>query len=75
MDSLITYVLRDDVPGLQRAIAQGAKPDERDGDGRTPLIHAAIDNRLAVADLLLESGADVDAQDRLGNSALHYAAQ
>jgi uncharacterized protein len=46
-----------------------------DSDGRTPLIQAATDNRLELAKLLLESGANVDAQDRLGKSALHYAAQ
>ncbi len=75
MDSLISYVLREDVPGLQSAMARGANPNERDSDGRTPLIHAAIDNRFTVADLLLQSNADADAQDHLGNSALHYAAQ
>lgn len=49
--------------------------NERDADGRTPLIHAAIDNKLPAAILLLDFGATADSQDKLGNTALHYAAQ
>jgi ankyrin repeat protein len=75
MASMIECVFRNDLSGLQTALAQGSDPNERDDDGRTPLIHAAIDNRLEVARLLLDSGADVDAQDAMGDSALHYAAQ
>jgi ankyrin repeat protein len=53
MASLIDCVFKNDLPNLRKALAQGADPNERDGDGRTPLTHAAIDNGLDVAKLLL----------------------
>ncbi len=75
MASLMKLVLANDLAAMQAALAQGADPNQRGSDGRTPLIHAAIDNQLEVVRLLLDSGADIDVQDESGNSALHYAAQ
>lgn len=43
--------------------------------GATALIKAAHHNDSAVAAKLLERGVDVNAADRLGRTALHYAAQ
>ncbi len=40
---------------------------------RTPLHYAAEGDRMAVADLLLQHGAEVDAQDAYGETPLHYA--
>lgn len=75
MGHLTERVFNNDLHGLRVGLSQGADPNERDEEGRTPLIHAAIDNRLEVAKLLLDSGAESGAQDDMGNSALHYAAQ
>ncbi len=75
MASLTKAVLANDLAAIRAALDHGADRNERDDDGRTPLMHAAIDGQLQVAQLLLDSGADVDARDDLGNSALHYAAQ
>ncbi len=75
MASLIDSVLTNDLRGLQAGLLQGADPNERDANGRTLLIHAAIDGKLEIAKVLLEQSADVNAQNGLGYSALHYAAQ
>jgi hypothetical protein len=55
-------------------LANVAKVDVRDGDGRTPLHLAAIHGRTDVAELLLHRGADVNARDKGGETPLHYAA-
>lgn len=75
MVSLIDHVFQNNLAELRAALAQGTDPNQRDKEGRSPLIHAAIDNKLEMARLLLQTGAQVNAQDGLGNSALHYAAQ
>lgn len=52
-------------------LAQGANPDARDGDGRTPL-HLANQTSAAI---LLRHQADTRLTDRQGNTALHVAAE
>lgn len=42
---------------------------------RTELIEASIDNRTDEVATLLSKEIDIDAQDKLGKSALHYAVQ
>ena len=46
-----------------------------DGDARTPLVNAAIAGNLPVVRWLLECGANGNAQDRNGFTALHFAVQ
>jgi ankyrin repeat protein len=75
MRSLIECILKRDLVALQNGLADGAHPDERDREGRKPLMNSTIENYIDAARLLIETGAEVDAQDQLGNSALHYAAQ
>ena len=53
----------------------GESFDIPDGYARTPLIHAAFNNVPEMLDWLIQSGADVNHQDRIGYSALHFAAQ
>ncbi|WP_411103980.1 ankyrin repeat domain-containing protein [Streptomyces sp. cmx-4-9] len=45
------------------ALAAGAAVEARDGDGRTPLLLAALGDHLAAAGLLLAAGADPNAPD------------
>jgi ankyrin repeat protein len=53
----------------------GADPDIVDSTtGRTALDYAASFNNVAMAKLLLDHGAHVDARDGSGNTALHWAA-
>ena len=54
-------------------LKEGADPNVRDEEGRTPLHHAVKDNRLDIVKLLVESGADVNAPDNYGLTPLHYA--
>lgn len=54
-------------------LANGADPRQADPDGATPLHHAARSTDPAVAVLLLDAGALVDALDNAGNSPLAVA--
>lgn len=47
--------------------------NSQDSDGRTPLIHAAIENHDSVVLLLLSHGAQIGVYDCDGRSALHWA--
>ena len=74
---------------VAKLLAQGADPNERDKQGRTPLMVVASSSKFdhydgkqkkeakrayeALVDLLVDAGADIDAQDKAGNTALHGA--
>ncbi|KAJ6127921.1 hypothetical protein N7471_009138 [Penicillium samsonianum] len=47
--------------------------NKQDSDGRTPLIHAVIENHDSVVRLLLSHGARIGVYDCDGRSALHWA--
>lgn len=49
--------------------------DAFDSDGRTALINSVIENKFDFMCWLIENGGNVNYQDRIGYSALHFAAQ
>lgn len=62
-----------DFEAVQRALAQGAQVNTYDPYGKTALMHAVINNNIAIATLLLENRAAINQQDNAGNTALHIA--
>jgi uncharacterized protein len=46
-----------------------------DGEARTPMIAAAFCNQQSLLSWLIERGANINHQDRIGYCALHFAAQ
>ncbi|OMJ84820.1 hypothetical protein SteCoe_14008 [Stentor coeruleus] len=62
---------------LERAISsREAVPDQRDQNGNT-LMHIAVElkrNELAILELLISNGWDVNSQNNLGATPLHYVA-
>lgn len=70
------------IEGATQLLARGARVDQTNQRGETPLIlavqarHIAVQERLAMIDLLLGQGADPARQDSFaGYSALDYARQ
>lgn len=55
--------------------ANGADPDTRDSEGKTPLMRAAKQGHRATVEALLDVGADPDLRDSEGQTALMYAAR
>ncbi|KAM0277760.1 hypothetical protein ACHAQH_005553 [Verticillium albo-atrum] len=54
-------------------LQQGASADARDIEGTTPLHHAAWRGNVAIVKLLLEAGADVEAENRQGMKPVNLA--
>ena len=59
---------------VEQALAGGADVESRMRDQGTPLIAAALDDQLAIAEFLLSKGADVMARNSGGFTPLHAAA-
>jgi ankyrin repeat protein len=85
-NALVAASTAGDVKGVQDALAGGADPNARDGNGMTPLMFAARGERPdhrnptatdhpAVAELLLKRGANVNGATDTGFVALFWAAR
>lgn len=59
---------------MEQFLATGADVNSRSRDQATPLINAALENQLAVAELLIDRNADVMARNSGGFTPLHAAA-
>ena len=60
---------------LVKSVLDEVGIDCPDGNARTALIHAAAYNNLELLKWLIEKGANVNHQDRIGYCALHFAGQ
>jgi len=58
-----------------RELLAGLSVDILDGDGRSPLIYAALSGNLEMLEWLIKNEASIDMQDRGGWTALHAASQ
>lgn len=69
--------VKGDMPTLRRLISAGADLEASDEhrDKRTSLILAAAMGRFEAVKILLEAGANTNAQDAIGDSPLHWAAR
>ncbi|KAG2607479.1 hypothetical protein PVAP13_4NG249400 [Panicum virgatum] len=64
-----------DLEKLQRLVEGEGRPvREPDGGGYHALQWAALNNRVAAAQYILEHGADINAVDHTGQTALHWSA-
>jgi ankyrin repeat protein len=70
---LLAAAERGDATAASLAIRAGASLEARDERGRTPLLLAVTEERLAVARLLVYLGADPQIADRNGVTALEHA--
>jgi ankyrin repeat protein len=52
-----------------------ANLDHEDDEGNTALQKAALNNYQDCVDLLLENGANINAKDKKGRTALYFAAE
>jgi len=69
----IAELTRKDAFGVRFELARGANPNLRDKRGVSVLQIAAHEGLLLVVESLLDAGADINAQDPAGDTALHYA--
>ncbi|MDE2810638.1 MAG: ankyrin repeat domain-containing protein [Gemmatimonadota bacterium] len=72
-DRLHRAVIAGDIEGVQTLLSGGAPVDGRDGQGWTPLMHAANKGYVLLVEMLLRSGASPDVRAADGATALFIA--
>lgn len=75
---LVRYVYQKNLDDIDAALGTGVNINQGDKDGRTPLMHAVLDDEAdgRFVRSLLERGADVTTHDREQKwTALHFAAR
>ena len=74
--SLITATMANDAERVRTSLLQKKEnPNIADADGRTALMHAAMNGNVEIVRLLLDNGAKATATDSAGSTALHWAAE
>ena len=73
-EEIIAAALGGNLAVVEKALAQGYKPDTPDREGRTTLMYAAFNGQTNVVERLIAAGANVNAQDKTGSTALMFAA-
>ena len=58
---------------MQRLLGAGPEINQRDGDGATPLMHAALEGHEDVCRFLIEKGSDATVRDNDGWGLLKLA--
>lgn len=71
--ALFEAVQANDAVRIDELVADGANPEARNEQQKTPLIVAANANNVAAARALIAAGADVNARDALNDSAYLYS--
>ena len=71
--SLLTAIQRGDVPTVTEYLNRGTSPNEIMANGAPMLKNAVTSSAMPVAELLLSRGADVNARDASGKTALFWA--
>jgi ankyrin repeat protein len=70
-----TLIKRGDEPALRAALAAGLDPSLSNPNGWSLLMLAAVEGSVPLGTLLIESGANMAALNRKGESALDIASQ
>src|SRR5215831_982749 len=73
-DELIQAIRQNDLAGMKSHLSKGVNANARDSRETTLLMHAAAVGSPEMVKLLLDSGADVNAKNPLGNTALNLSA-
>jgi serine/threonine protein kinase len=71
--TLLTAIQRGDRVTVNEYLNRGASPNEILSNGASPLKSAVVSSNASVAELLLSRGADVNARDGTGKTALFWA--
>lgn len=71
---LFQMIMQRDLAGATELVAAGSDVNATLGAGETPMMAAASVGAVDIMDLLLQSGSDLVAVDRLGMTALFHAA-
>ncbi len=72
-NQLIAAVSKGDSITVRKLANEGAKINEIDGSGMTPLIHAVYTENIEIVKTLFSLGANVNQRDSSRNSAVYYA--